>query len=137
MDDILLLVKWTLIFAIASTFLVETAFVEVVAAKAMLKRGLLTTELRLVAYFWLIVGYPADAIFNLTRGVIMFRELNPHALLFSPRIDFYMRNPNRCKKLDRAVRWAALLNTLDPGHTYWPTWARQRAAELGINLVAA
>lgn len=135
--DPIVVVKWFVIFAIASTFLVETAFVEVVAAKAMLKRGLFTTELRLVAYFWLIVGYPADFVFNLTRGMIMFRTLRPGGWLFSARIDHYMRNPSACKRLDTAVRWAALLNTLDPGHTYWPTWARQRAVELGINLVAA
>lgn len=125
---------WLAVVVLASTFTVETAFVQVVTSKAMLKRGLLTKEFRLVAYFWLLVGYPADFVFNVTRGMIMFRTLNPHGAFFSQRIDYYMHNPTRCKKLDKAVQWGALLNTLDPGHTYWPEWAQIRAVQLGIIL---
>lgn len=128
------IVKWLLITILFSTFTVETAFVQVVTSKAMLKRGLLTKEFRLVAYFWLLVGYPADFVFNLTRGMLMFRTLRPCGWLFSARIDYYMRNPALCKNIDLAVRWGALLNTLDPGHTYWPQWAQQSAVKQGITL---
>lgn len=127
-------VMWVIVVVLLATFTVETAFVQVVTAKVMLKRGLLTKEFKLVAIVWLIVGYPADFVFNLTRGMLMFRTLRPCGWLFSARIDYYMRNPSRCKKLDRAVQWGALLNTLDPGHTYWPAWAQLRAIELGIVL---
>lgn len=125
---------WVAAVVVVSTFTVETAFIQVVTCKALWKRGLLSKEMRVGAILWLIVGYPADFVFNLVRGCWMFRELNPHGWLFSWRIDYYMRNPNRCKKLDKAVRWAALLNTLDKGHTYFPAWAQVRAVELGIIL---
>lgn len=127
-------ILWAAVVLALTTFTVETAFVQVVTCKALLKRGLLSMEMRIGAIVWLIVGYPADFVFNLVRGCLMFREINPHGWLFSWRIDWYMRNPARCKRIDTAVRWGALLNTLDPGHTYWPQWAQARAVELGIRL---
>jgi hypothetical protein len=132
MNDYLFLAKWILIITVLSTFVVETAFIQLTAAKGLAKRKMLMREFKWQSYLWFLVGYPADFVFNMTRGMLMFRTLSPHGFFFSERIDFYMRHPERCAKVDRAVLWAGLLNQLDPGHTYWPMWAQQRLRELTL-----
>ena len=105
---------WILVVIALSTFVVETAFVYVSTAKRLLESDLpFPMDMKAIAYFWLVVGLPADMIFNLTRGTFMFREL-PRELLFTARIKRHQFTTGwRGKK---AKQWAKLLNFVDPGH---------------------
>lgn len=120
-----------LLIAIAivlATFLVETAFVYLATAKRLLELGLLPRDFRLVAYVWVVIGYPADVAFNLLRGSIEFRELPPivwrrvlRLKLPIPELLFTSRVQRHCDgssgwRLERAQRWATVLNAVDPGH---------------------
>jgi hypothetical protein len=114
------LLIWGLITIAASTFVVETAFIQVITYKGLKKRGLLLPEMVPQAYFWLIIGYPADIVFNEIRGRIMFRDWSSRGFLFTNRIQYYMDHPDKCKRMGLAIKWANTLNAIDPGHVRIP-----------------
>lgn len=99
---------------VGSTFVVETAFLLLYQARKSLEAGVLPFEAKAIAVFWLVVGYPADILFNLTRGTIMFREL-PKELLFTSRVQRLVNSGSDWRR-EKAQRWAAFLNSVDPGH---------------------
>lgn len=99
---------------IGSTFVVETAFLLLYPAKKSLDAGVLPFETKCIAYFWLVAGYVADVLFNLTRASIMFREF-PKELLFSARIQRLIRS-NSSWRREKAMKWASFLNSVDDGH---------------------
>lgn len=111
------LILWILVTAALATFVVETAFVYVATAKRLLKRNLLALDMKLVAYIWLAVGYPADIAFNWTRGWIMFRR-RPREFLFSETVQWIVdhRSEVTIDQWQKAHQWAAVLNEIDPGH---------------------
>lgn len=110
------LILWVLVVAALSTFIVETAFIYVSQAKKLLDGGVdVPLDIKLIAYFWLAVGYPADVLFNWTRGTIMFREL-PKEFLFTERVQRHVSVLGTHHQQRKAIGWAQILNRIDPGH---------------------
>ena len=105
---------WSVVGILASTFVVETAFVHLATAKRMLESNTLPRHMKLVAYVWLPIGYLADVIFNVVAGTFTFREL-PRELLFSSRVKRLARGRDGWRR-ERALRWMATLNDVDPDH---------------------
>ena len=108
------------------TFVVETAFVYALTVKHLLKLKVkLPLEMKAIAYFWLIIGYPSDILFNVFRGTVMFREL-PHEGLFTHRVQRHIDKnhlllpENRNWRYDKALEWALVLNAIDPDHITFP-----------------
>jgi len=112
-----MLLVYTLLAIAAATFLVESAFMLVSSAKRAMDADALPLEMRLVAYFWLVIGLLADVAFNLTRGTWMFREL-PREWLFSARVKRHvLESATRSEwRYRKACEWRDALNAIDPGH---------------------
>ena len=111
---------WLLIVAALATFIVQTGFVYLATAQRLLKKGILPLDMKLIAYIWLIVGYPSDVLFNWTRGTWMLREL-PKEFLFTSRIQRHVDEGDLSEKV---ILWARILNEIDPGHIKrLPSWA--------------
>ena len=110
-------VAWFLVTVALASFAVETAFMQLASAKRALKLVRLPLDMRCVLYFWLLVGYPADIAFNLTRGTIIFREL-PRELLFTDRVKRHCQDSasNSEWRYKKACAWRDVLNAIDPGH---------------------
>ena len=106
-------IVWLIVVIALSTFAVETAFVYVSIAKKILRLYKIPLDLKCIAYFWLIVGYPADIVFNWTRGTIMFLEF-PRELLFTSRIQRLIYDKGW--RGEKAQEWAEIMNEVDPGH---------------------
>lgn len=109
---------YTVLAMVVATFVVYTAFMQVSSAKRALALWVrLPRDIRLVTYFWLIVGLAADVVFNATRGTLMFREL-PRELLFTSRIKRHVReSANKSEwRYRKACEWRDILNAIDPGH---------------------
>jgi hypothetical protein len=105
---------WSLVVVAASTFIVESAFLGLGSARRAQAAGVLSGEVKLVAYLLVLIGLPADVTFNLVRGTLMFREL-PRELLFSSRVKRHVRESTGWRH-DKALQWMAFLNVVDPGH---------------------
>lgn len=109
------LIAWVLVVIALSTFVVETAFMQVASAKRVLAAGVrMPLDIRIVSYCWLAVGIPADFVFNVTRGTWMFREL-PRELMFSSRVERHFLHSADWRGQKAAV-WVRVLNAVDPGH---------------------
>ena len=108
---------WVIVSICLATFVVETAFAYVSTAKRLLESGVkLPFDMRCTAYFWLIIGLPADFVFNVLRGSIIFRE-RPHELLFTSRVKRHLRSGPGWRR-DKAYLWAEILNAIDPNHVH-------------------
>jgi hypothetical protein len=104
----------TILAAFISTGLVFTAFLAVSSAKKLRDAKIpMPLALTVVCYFWLIVGLVADYVYNWTVGTARFRKW--HGGLYSSRIQDLIDGP-RAALPAKALKWAALLNTVDPGH---------------------
>jgi hypothetical protein len=111
------LAAWIVGITFAATFVVETAFMQVASAKRALAMGVrLPIDVRVVSAFWLVVGFPADIVFNLTRGTWIFRELPKWGeWTFTARVKrHYRAGPS--KRYRTAVYWFTFLNAVDHGH---------------------
>ena len=105
---------WTAVVTVAATFAIETAFLAAASAKRIDDAGVsLPVDVRLTTYAWLLVGYPADVAFNITRGTLMFQEW-PQEWLFSHRVQRLVDNQDW--RGDKAREWAAAMNAADPEH---------------------
>lgn len=108
-------VTWTLVAVILAPPVIYTAFLVLASARRILAAGArMPAGMRLVCRFWLIVGAPADALFNATYAWVRFGE-RPREIMFSSRIERYMRGPDGRQK-DRARPWADMLNAAWPEH---------------------
>jgi len=116
------LLFWIITSAALATFCVETGFITCVTMRRLLDAKLLEGseffDMRCVGYFWLVVGAIADFVFNHTRGSLMFRE-GPRKLLFTHRVQYHIDHSDGWR-LEKARRWAALLNAIAPGHIKLP-----------------
>lgn len=113
MPTLLLALAACVLVAVCAGFLVETGFIYVMAVKRLKEQGVeIPDELMVTGYVWLALGTPADAIYNLTRGTWMFREL-PRDLMFSGRIQRYI-DEGEGWRFRKALPWARLLNAIDP-----------------------
>jgi hypothetical protein len=107
-------VIYTLIAFVASAFLVITGFVFVFSVKRVLDSGVWCPWwIKLVARIWLVVGLFSDVAFNWLWGTIIFREF-PQELVFTARVKRHALATGW--RGERARRWAAFLNAVDPGH---------------------
>lgn len=104
---------WILVTTVLATFVVYTAFLTLCTAKRMLAAGVpLPWDLKFVCYFWLLVGWPADVVYNWTRGTIRHRKL-PRELTYSSRIQGLVE---KGKADAETLAWANLLNAGDENH---------------------
>lgn len=113
---------WTAVSIALITFVVNTAFLAVVTAKRARDEGRwIPLETKATAYFWLFVGVPADALFNITRGSWIFKELprlREGEWMFSSRVQRWVIDGVQQQDWTRyqtAKRWAVFLN-VDPEH---------------------
>ena len=96
-------------------FVAVTAFVFCSVAKRLIEsRSWTPWWIRPIAYAWLIVGLPADYLFNKTFGCLIFRE-GWRESLFTARVQFHV-DESTGKRHDKALKWAEFLNAVDPGH---------------------
>jgi len=106
-----------------STGVVMTAFLVLGSAKRLrdaaangtvkLRPAMITT-----IYFWLLVGAPADAVYNWTIGSARFLK-RPHKLweMYSARIQNMMDEGDiKAHKYVRAVEDAKMMNVVDENH---------------------
>lgn len=110
-----MLLVWLLVAVCLSTFVVETAFMQVMSAKRALALGIeLPLDMKCVSYFWLVVGVPADMVFNWLRGSWIFREWPRWGeWMFTARVQRHV-DESEGWRLERALRWARILNAIDP-----------------------
>lgn len=107
---------WLLVAVALITFAVESGFMVIATAKRMRDAKVtLPRDIKYTAYFWLAIGYPADVLFNVTRGTVMFREL-PRELLFSSRVQRHVKAREHDFRYHKALFWAKVLNAADDGH---------------------
>lgn len=102
---------WVAVALVLAALAVHTAFLAMCGAKLILAKVPMPWFMRLVIYLWLIVGYPADVIFNWTVGTLMFRELR--GFTFSSHIQDRV---DRGLWDMRTVTWVRVLNAGDPNH---------------------
>lgn len=107
-------IVWAVLVTSAANFCVETGFMAVASAKRVIDAGAAPRDIKAVAYFWLVVGWPADVLFNWTRGSWEFKEF-PRELTFSSRVQRHVRESSDWR-LGRALHWANILNLIWPGH---------------------
>ena len=92
-------------------FVVETGFFALASAERVEASGIrLTGYRRLIVYIWLLIGWPADVLYNWTVGSIVFREL-PRELTYSSRVGRLARAGN-----PKAITEANFLNAVMPDH---------------------
>jgi len=102
---------WLLVSAALATFVVYTAFLALCTAKRMIASGVsLPADLKLTCYLWLLIGWPADFVYNLLRGTLRHLEW-PHELTYSARVQRLARKGDK-----EAIEWARLLNAGDEDH---------------------
>jgi hypothetical protein len=93
-------------------FVVETGFFALATAERVeASSGIkLTGYRRGIVYIWLLIGWPADVLYNWTIGSLTFREL-PKELTYSSRVGRLARAGNV-----KAIAEANFLNAAMPGH---------------------
>jgi hypothetical protein len=115
-------IEWALVVTVFSTFYVYTAFLALCTVQRMRAAKVwMPWEMKVLAIFILVTGWPADVIFNITRGSFVYRELPWRVLTgeftFSSRTKRMMRAGGKSR--ERATPWAFLLNAGDEGHITW------------------
>lgn len=95
-------------------FTIYTAFLVLCTVKSVQATGVaIPPGIRRVAKFWLLVGVPADVLFNWTVGAYWFREWR--GWTFSSHIQQRVDDG----LLDaRTQEWALFLNAGDPTHDH-------------------
>jgi hypothetical protein len=103
---------WLILTPLVAMFTIYTAFLALCTARAIQAQGVEIPYLvRVVAAFWLVVGYPADILFNWTVGVYTFREWR--GWTFSSHIQSRV---DRGLWDDKTAMWARFLNAGAPDH---------------------
>jgi hypothetical protein len=104
--------------AAALWFGVHWFYIVAMAAKEKLRSG------QMKSLYWKVMLFPAavfgvllDVAFNVTFGVILFREL-PQELLFSSRVQRHYKTPGGRGRM--AEWWALRLNEVDAAHIHEP-----------------
>lgn len=105
-------VFWIFAIPMIALFVIYTAFLALCTARSIEARGVEIPRLvRLVAKFWLLVGLPADVVFNWTVGAWTFGEWR--GWTFSSHVQ---------SRVDRGIwdhetrMWALFLNAGAPLH---------------------
>lgn len=127
MDPIQIAVASALAAVAASTFGLYTGFMCLGSAKRIRDAKIpMPIGMKLSAYFWLAVGGPSDVFFNWTRGAWRFRDRNVfRTTMFTHRIQYFIDTADDWR-LEEALYWAKIANTIDPGHIHRVDEAEQR-----------
>jgi hypothetical protein len=108
-------VVWTLVAAILAPPVIYTAFLALASAKRIRDEGIpVPAGMRLTCLLLYVLGAPADVLYNWTHGSRYFKEW-PKEWTFSARVQRHANGPIGWRR-DKARRWGALLNTVDPFH---------------------
>jgi hypothetical protein len=106
---------WTIGVLLGSTFTIYTSFFALCTAKRLkLANVPMPPDMRMAARILFVIGVPADIVFNLYRGYLIFGEFR--RVTFSQRIEWYMLHPQRCPDFEKALYWARILHAADEGH---------------------
>lgn len=104
---------WLALGAGMAMFCVCTGFLTVFMLKRAIDAGVwMPVWVKGIGYFWLAVGVPADAAYNLVIGTLEFREW-PRELMFSSRVQRLVDEGEGWRR-ERAIKWARFLNVVDP-----------------------
>ena len=104
-------IVWAVLAIAIIAFVVEVGFFALATAERVEAAGIkLTGYRRLIIYVVLLVGWPADVLYNWSVGTLVFREL-PRELTYSSRVGRLARAGN-----PKAVAEANFLNAALPGH---------------------
>lgn len=110
---------WLLVVLLLSTFVIYTAFFVLASLRNVMKAGVeIPTDMRVVGFLWYVIGAPADAVYNVYRGLLAFHE-GPRwgEWTFSQRVQRHVDNgPGDGWRYHEAVRWGRLMNAAWPGH---------------------
>lgn len=108
------------VVALAATFLVGSGFIIVMTMQRLIRTNGVRFPRILIAmaYCWLVVGGLADIVFNWLCGSWIFREL-PREWTFTARCKRHVAG--RGWRQRKALYWADVLNSIDPGHVkeFW------------------
>lgn len=97
---------WLPIGLILIAFGVFTAFLVLCTARRILDSGTeMPKGMLAVAYFWLVVGWPCDVLFNQTYGRLIFGEAR--GITFSAHVQWRVDNGLITPK---TLMWANFLN---------------------------
>jgi hypothetical protein len=105
------------LIVVVSSATIEIAYVYATSVKKAHDAGLwIPREMLVIAYVMLVIGAPADVLFNWTRGSMMYRE-RPRwgEWTFSARVE-RIANDESHPKHAYAIDWAILLNHFHDGH---------------------
>ena len=115
---------WFLILVVtilSAIFLVYTAFPMVMMLKGAHNSGIeIPRGVMAVGYFWGVIGWFSDVVFNTFPAWFIFRTLDIRGLTFSDRIQQYTDMIGAGYDLDldhdEVRKWARLMNYCDPNH---------------------
>lgn len=109
-------ILWLLLSLVLIAFVTQTGFFVLATAKRIEAEGLkLTGFRRAVVYVWLMVGVPADALYNWLIGSWFYLKDRPRELMYSSHVGDLARAGD-----ERALKEAAFLNAALPGHIRLP-----------------
>jgi hypothetical protein len=93
-------------------FVTQTGFFVLATAKRIEASGLkLSGFRRIVVYFWLVVGVPADFLYNWFVGSWFYLHDRPREIMYSSHVGDRARAGD-----ERGLSEAAFLNSALPGH---------------------
>jgi hypothetical protein len=114
---------YLLLAIVLAIFWLNVGFLAVASAVRILSSGLkLPIETRLTCYVLLLVGVPADVVYNAFVGSVRFREWpqwNHGELMYSGRVGRLAREDKGWRG-EKALTWARVLNAAWPGHESVP-----------------
>ena len=103
---------WLPIALVAVPFAIYTAFLVLCSLKAIEAQGVeLPLGMKWIGYVWLLIGWPADVLFNQTWGRVIFGERRE--LTFSAHVQWRIDNGLATPK---TLVWARFLNAGAPLH---------------------
>ncbi len=109
-------VAYLLISIVLIAFVTQTGFFVLATAKRIEAAGLrLSGFRRVVVYAWLLVGVPADALYNWLVGSWFYLRDRPREFMYSSHVGDLARAGD-----ERGLSEAAFLNAALPGHIKVP-----------------
>lgn len=108
--------QWFILAAVLSPLVVRISFWAICTAKRLDDSNLRLSVLdRVCAYIVLIVGLPADFLYNQIVGTLRFGEFR--SVLYSGRIQYYVDHdtfPLNSDEGQAVIYWKEYLNICDP-----------------------
>lgn len=122
--------EWIAVAVVASVFWGWTGFLVLPAGRRLWREShegaWVPHEAVAIAGLLIFVGVPSDILYNLTIGTVRFREFPIGEFLrgnltYTSRIKRLVRHRDPADaRFVKALRWAKVLNIVDPGHVDIP-----------------